>query len=219
MGNDSPGCSSYRRVPERALDRVCARGQGDRRQMPSGHRLGGHDHAVGRITDRNDPRPRFSRPGRASGFGPQSKRSSDDVQPAYQLRWACGDQGLAYPWPLGCRAATHRIHPHSHESPVPSFTGGLSADRLDLRSLRHTLRVSGRCAPNRAGWRPGSRVEAWSLDWRVGLQRLACRSQRQPGSAPRLVGTMSKMPIGVEEMRIIVSEQSGAQPPREMSNE
>jgi hypothetical protein len=143
--------------------------------MPSGHGLGGHDHAVGRITDRNDPRPRFPLPGRASGFGPQSKRSSDDVQPAYQLRWACGDQRLAYPWPFGCRAATHGIHPHSHESPVPSFTGGLSADRLDIRSLD----VGARKSNGAAGFRcPFSRdgeheaLQPWDTA-NVGLSRRA----------------------------------------------
>jgi hypothetical protein len=102
--------------------------------MPSGHSLGGHDRAARGVADRNGPRPGFPRPERASGFGPQTKRSSDDVQPADQLRWTSGGQRLAYPRSCRCRAATHGINPHSDESPVTSSVGVLSADRLDVWS-------------------------------------------------------------------------------------
>jgi hypothetical protein len=142
------------RVPERALDRVCARGQRDCRQLSPGHSLGSHDRAVGRITDRNDPRPRLPRPGRASGFGPHAKRPSNDVQPAYQLRWTRGDQRLAYPWPFRRRAAAHGIHPRGDGSPMPTSTGSLCADRLDLRSLDTSARKSQGAAGSR---RPFSR--------------------------------------------------------------
>jgi hypothetical protein len=103
--------------------------------MPARHSLGGHDRSVGGITDRDGPCARFPRPRRASGFGPQTKGSSHDVQPADQLRRTCGDQRLAYPRPFQRRAATDGIHPNSDESPVPSSMGGLSADRLDPRGL------------------------------------------------------------------------------------
>ena len=103
--------------------------------MPRGYSLGGHDRAAGGVANRNGPRSGLPGPERASGFGPQAKRSSDDVQPADQLRGTCGDQRLAYSWPCRRRAGTDGIHPHRDESPVLPSTGGLSADRLDPGSL------------------------------------------------------------------------------------